>query len=149
MFFFAWCGPDEEFGSQHQVEDEIVFAFDLDHQEGQIPTLSIDIKNPHIGLLAPGRAQWAWLSYLQAETGTVFALFYGRLVALPTNLLGEVVTLQFLARPNDYLAQKQAIAETLAVEPYYDPIWIDSSKLPLLSSGVLANSHDVDTVVEG
>jgi hypothetical protein len=134
-FYFAWCGEDEEFGPQHQREDEVVFAFDLAHQEGQIPTLSIDIKNPHIGLLAPGRAQWVWLSY-QSSLG-IFPLFYGRLVALPSNLLGEVVTLQFLARPDDFLAQKQAIADSLMVEPFYDPIWISQDKLT-----------DPDTVLE-
>jgi hypothetical protein len=134
-FFFAWCGPDEAFGSEHLREDETIFAFDIAHQEGQIPMLSIDVINPHIGLLAPGRAQWAWLSY-QSSTGT-YPLFYGRLVALPSNLLGETVTLQFIARPNDYLAQKQAIANDLMVEPYYDPIWIDQSKL-----------GDPDTVLE-
>ena len=135
MFYFAWCGPDEPFDAEHLREDETVFAFDLAHQEGQIPTLNIDVVNPHIGLLAPGRAQWAWLSY-QSTLGT-FPLFYGRLVALPSNLLGETVTLQFIARPNDYLAQKQAIADALMVAPYYDPIWIDPTKL-----------GDPDTVLE-
>lgn len=135
MFYFAWCGPDEAFAAGHRREDETVFAFDIAHQEGQIPTLSIDIKNPHIGLLAPGRSQWAWLSY-QSSLGT-FPLFYGRLVALPSNLLGEVVTLQFTARPNNYLTQKQIIANELMVEPYYDPIWISSDKL-----------GDPDTVLE-
>lgn len=125
-FYFAWCGPGEPFNPAHLREDEIVFAFDIAHQEGQIPTLTIDIKNPHIGLLAPGRAQWAWLSY-QSSTG-VYPLFYGRLVALPSNLLGETVTLQFLARPTNYLTQKQAVANSLMVEPYYDQIWIDESK---------------------
>jgi hypothetical protein len=127
QFFFAWCGENEPFSeTAHAVEDEIVFAFDLAHQEGQIPTLSIDIRNPHIGLLAPGRLQWAWLSY-QSDTAIV-PLFYGRLVALPSNLLGEVVTLEFIARPIDYLAQKQNIANSLMVAPYYDQIWIDQSK---------------------
>ena len=136
QFFFAWCGPNEPFSeTAHAVEDEIVFAFDLAHQEGQIPTLSIDIKNPHIGLLAPGRLQWAWLSY-QSDTAIV-PLFYGRLVALPSNLLGEVVTLEFIARPINYLAQKQSIANSLMVAPYYDRIWIDQSKW-----------SDPDTVLE-
>lgn len=134
-FFFAWCGPGEAFSSAHQREDEVVFAFDIIHQEGQLPILSIDIKNPHIGLLAPGRLQWVWLSY-QSSLG-VFPLFYGRLVALPSNLLGEAVTLQFLARPNNFLAQKQTIANSLMVEPFYDPIWIDPTKLT-----------DPDTVLE-
>jgi len=109
-------------------EDEIVFSFDLAHQEGQIATLSVDVKNPHIGLLAPGRKQWVWFSYAGAGVVGVVPLFYGRLVALPSNLLGETITLQFLARPTDYLAQKQAIADSLMVEPYYDQIWIDQTK---------------------
>jgi hypothetical protein len=130
-FYFAWCDADEAFDEGvHLREDEIVFSFDLVHQEGQIPTLSVDVKNPYIGLLASGRKQWAWFSYEGAGTGTAGAvpLFYGRLVALPSNLLGEVVTLQFLARPGDYLAQKQAIANSMMVAPYYDQIWIDDSK---------------------
>jgi hypothetical protein len=134
-FFFAWCGPNEPFSAAHEREDEAVFAFDIAHEEGQIPTLSIDIRNPHIGLLSPGRLQWAWLSY-QSSTG-VLPLFHGRLVALPSNLLDEIVTLEFIARPNDYLAQKQAIASSLMVEPFYDPIWIDQTKLT-----------DPDTVLE-
>lgn len=137
MFFFAWCDAGEAFGPAHQREDEIVFAFDLAHLEGQHPTLSIDIRNPHIGLLAPGRKQWAWLSYAGAGVVGTMPLFYGRLVALPSNLLGEIATLQFIARPNDYLAQKQAIANGLMVEPYYDPIWIDPTKF-----------GDPDTVLE-
>jgi hypothetical protein len=136
VFFFAWCDVDQPFDASVLREDEIVFAFDLAHQEGQIPTLSIDVKNPHIGLLAPGRSQWVWLSY-QPQTGAAVPLFYGRLVALPSNLLGEVVTLQFVARPDDYLAQKQALADTMMVEPFYDPIWIDPTKLT-----------DPDTVLE-
>ena len=109
--------------------------------KGQIPTLSIDVKNPHIGLLALGRAQAAWLSYSDA-TG-IYPLFHGRLVALPSNLLGEVVTLQFLSKPDDFLAQKQAIANELAIEPWFDPIWISSDKLGSPDVG-----PDPDTVLE-
>jgi hypothetical protein len=126
-FYFAWCGPGEPFSAAHMREDEIVLSFDLAHLEGQIPTLSVEIKNPRIGLLAPGRLQWVWFSW-QSPTGAVTPLFYGRLVALPSNLFNEVVTLTFLARPTNYLAQKQAAAEALKVSPYYDPIWIAQDK---------------------
>lgn len=135
MFYFAWCEDNQEFDDSVLREDEIVFAFDLAHREGQIPTLTIDIKNPHIGLLAPGRAQWAWLSY--DDGNDIYPLFYGRLVSMPTNLLGETVTLHFLARPDDYLAQKQDVADGLRIEPYYDPIWITQDK-----------RDDPDTVLE-
>jgi hypothetical protein len=136
-FYFAWCGPGESFSSAHIREDEAVLSFDITHTEGQIPTLDIELKNPHVGLLAPGRLQWVWFSWKSPNDGSVTPLFYGRLIALPSNLLGEVVTLKFLARPVNYLAQKQAVAETMKVSPYYDPIWIVQDKL-----------DDADTILE-
>ena len=136
LFHFAWCGPDEDFSDAHLREDEAILTFDITHQEGQIPTLDIEVENPHVGLLAPGRAQWAWFSW-EADDGEVTPLFYGRLIALPSNLLGEAVTLKFVARPTDYLAQKQDLAESLKVSPYYDPIWINQDSL-----------GDPDTVLE-
>jgi hypothetical protein len=48
-----------------------------------------------------------------------------------------VVTLKFVARPANYAAQKQAVAETLKVSPFYDPIWIDQSHF-----------DDPDTILE-
>jgi hypothetical protein len=128
-FYFAWVDSGETFDpAVHLREDEVVYAFDIAHQEGQFPTMSLDIKNPRVGLLAPGRKQWTWLSYLDPITNQLSPLFHGRLTALPSNIFAEVVTLQFIARPVDYLSQKQAIAETLKVLPYYDPVWIDKTK---------------------
>jgi hypothetical protein len=135
-FYFAWCGPGEPFNAAHMREDETVLSFDLAHAEGQIPTLSVEIKNPRVGLLAPGRKQWAWFSWV-SPVGAVIPLFNGRLTAVPSNVFNETVTLQFLARPTDYLAQKQTVAETLKVSPYYDQIWIDKTKL-----------DDPDTILE-
>ena len=65
-------------------------------------------------------------------------LFFGRLVGIPTNILQEVVTLQFVAKPIDFLSQKQALAETLKVRPYWDPVFIDPDK-----------RDDVETIMEG
>jgi hypothetical protein len=62
-FYFAWCGPGEAFSEAHLREDELILSFDIAHLEGQIPTLDVEVKNPHVGLLAPGRLQWAWFSY--------------------------------------------------------------------------------------
>lgn len=134
-FYFAWCGPGEAFSEAHLREDELILSFDIAHLEGQIPTLDVEVKNPHVGLLAPGRLQWAWFSYFDGAAYT--PLFYGRLIALPSNLLGEVVTLKFISRPTNFMAQKQSRAESLKVSPYYDPIWINQSML-----------DDPDTILE-
>lgn len=135
-FHFAWVDANTPFDPGLLREDEVVLTFDLAHLEGQIPTLSVEIKNPRIGLLAPGRKQWVWFSWV-SQVGEIVPLFNGRLSALPSNLFNETVTLQFLARPPDYLAQKQAVADALKVSPYYDQIWIDKTKI-----------NDPDTILE-
>ena len=111
-FHFAWAGADEiSFGPEHQVEDEEVFAFTLEHSEGDFATLAIDIRNPRRQYLAEGADLWMWLS----EDGT--PLFFGRLVAVPEDLHAEIVRLNFIARPTGYDVAKRALADTLRVRP--------------------------------
>jgi hypothetical protein len=138
-FYFAWVDAgDVHFGPEHLREDELVHTFQITHEEGQIPTLSIGIKNPKVGLLAPGRRVWVWLSWFDQKTGHVHPLFFGRLVGIPDSIINEVVTLQIIAKPLDYQNQKQAVAETMKVAPWYDPIFIDE-----------AHRDDPDTILEG
>src|ERR1043165_7004837 len=106
------------FGPQHLVEDEKVLSIAIEHSEGDFPSLSIVIKNPRIGLLAPARKTWAWLSH----GGT--PLFFGRLVGVPPNINRKAVTVDFIGRRADYAAQKATLAASLRVLPYYDPVFI-------------------------
>ena len=119
VFHFAWVDASETvFGPEHLVEDEKVLSIAIEHNEGDFPSLSIVLKNPRIGLLAPARKTWAWLSH----GGT--PLFFGRLVGVPSNINQNAVTLEFIARPADYASQKAALAASLRVLPYYDPVFI-------------------------
>ena len=123
-FQFAWAGPEETtFTAAHAREDEAVFAFWLEHTEGDFPTLSIDLRNPRRQFLADGADLWMWL----AEDGV--PLFFGRLVALPEDLHVEIVRLTFVARPTGYDAAKRALAETLKVAPWWDPVWIRDERI--------------------
>jgi hypothetical protein len=136
QFYFAWCNETDKFGASMVREDELIFNFELQHDEGQFCELTIEIANPYVGLLASGRLLWAWFSW---NDGTVtHPLFFGRLVGIPDDLFGQVIKLKLLAKPSDYSARLQALAETLKVLPYYDPIWIDANKL-----------DDPDTILEG
>ena len=103
----------------------------IEHSEGDFPSLSIVIRNPRIGLLAPARKTWAWLSH----GGT--PLFFGRLVGVPSNINQNAVTLDFIGRPADYATQKAALAASLRVLPYYDPVFITPGE-----------QADPDTVLE-
>lgn len=135
-FFFAWADPGTAFDpGVHNREDEKVVRWRVEHLEGEFASLSIDIRNPRIGLLNAGRKLWAWLSW---DGPTVVPLFFGRLVALPSNLHREVVTLQFLARPENYGAQKASLAASMRELPYYDPVFIKTEM-----------ADDPDIVLEG
>ena len=63
-FLFAWVNADQTTFDESMLRvDEHILEIDLEHEEAQIPTLSITIKNPRVGLLNPGRYQWAWIAY--------------------------------------------------------------------------------------
>ncbi|RWO29567.1 MAG: hypothetical protein EOS10_22240 [Mesorhizobium sp.] len=127
MFYFAWADvTDTTFGPEFEIEDEDMARLELGQKEGEIASLAMVVKNPRVGLLAAGRKQWGWLSWLDSENPTSgpHPLFFGRLVGVPSEPQGNAVTLQFVARPADYDAQKLALAETLKVAPWWDPIWV-------------------------
>jgi hypothetical protein len=144
-WFFAWADADETaFGPEHIRTDELILSVDISHSEGDFPSLDIVIINPRIGLLAPGRKLWAWLSYDrtgvphpgESEDGSegghfanVVPLFFGRLVGVPEDLDHEQVKLALIARPLDYEAQRAAVAESKKVAPYWDPIWFSPDKI--------------------
>jgi hypothetical protein len=126
--------------SVHNRFDEDVVSLEIAQEEGGLATLTVSIKNPNVGLLATGRNLWCWLSWDRNWTpagGTpdIQPLFNGRLIGVPRLQAGELVELQFLARPDDLNAQKTALAASLQVLPYYDPVW-------------LAGGSNLDTVLE-
>lgn len=124
-FYFAWVDEtDTSFDSAYLREDEQALAFELSQAEGEFAALTVDIRNPRKGLLHPTRKQWAWLSADFGDTAGGQPLFFGRLVAMPEEIIGNAVRLTFAARPVDYAAAKAAAADPLKVEPYWDPVWI-------------------------
>jgi hypothetical protein len=136
-FYFAWVEPSETTfdPNVHNREDEDVFGFTVEHAEGDFAGLEIEIRNPRVGLLAPGRKVHAWLSWNIGSE--IKPLFHGRLVGIPDDVNQDIVRLQFTARPDDYAAQKRQLAEALKERPYYDPVFIAKDKW-----------DDPDTVLE-
>lgn len=127
-FYYAYVDEGTPFDpGTHNREDETVFAFRYLHSEGDFAQMEFDIRNPRVGLLNAGRKLWVWFS-VETSAG-VTPVFYGRIVGLPTNIFAEVVTITFTARPVDFNAQKIALAETLRVAPYWDPVFIDVDRL--------------------
>jgi len=140
--YFAWIDASETtFGPEHMRWDEAVFSFTLSQEEGDPASLTAVVRRPvnvagdAIGLLGPGRKIWAWFAL---DCGPGLVKFRGRLVGIPTSIFEELVTLEFVARPVDVVAQKEALANTLRVLPYYDEAVIDPQR-----------RNDPDVVLEG
>ena len=121
----------------HNRMDEYVFSWRRILSETDKPILELEMRNPHIGLLNTSRLQWAWLSWLNPNSGLVEPLFLGRLVGNPSNALAEIVTVQFVSWPSDFFKQRQTVAETLKVAPYWDEVFVSVEK-----------SDDPDTILE-
>lgn len=140
--YFAWIDAGETtFGPEHLRWDENVFSFTLSQQEGDPASLTVVVRRPRnvagdpIGLLSPGRKIWCWFAF---DCGPDLIRFRGRLVGIPTSIFEELVTLEFVAKPIDLVAQKEALADTLRVLPYYDEAVIDPQR-----------RKDPDVVLEG
>lgn len=137
-FTFAWVNEEDRVFDPDtmNVFDEEILSFEIKHEEGQIPALNMKIRNPRIGLLSPGRKVWGWLAW--ENDGHLIPLFFGVLVGIPTSLFQEVVTIQLISRSTTYITDKQDVAETMKVAPYYDPVWFDT-----------ARRDDPDSILEG
>jgi len=107
----------------HARHDEIPVSIEIDHSEGNAALLTVELQNPHIGLLAPGRNIWCWFSWRDPETNIVHPVFHGRLIALPTDLRGNKVKFQFIAKPSDFENQQTLITASLHNDISYDPVW--------------------------
>lgn len=114
---------DTTFSETFARHDETVFSFTVYQQEGDFCSLSVVIENPSEALLDPSRNQWAWLSMEEGETIT--PLFHGRIVGIPADLDKDLVTVEFLAKPVDFEAQKHTVAASLRVAPFWDYAFID------------------------
>jgi hypothetical protein len=130
--YFAWIDASETtFGPEHMRWDEAVFSFELKQDEGDPASMTIVVRRPRnvdgdpIGLLGPGRKIWAWFAL---DCGPALIKFRGRLVGIPTSIFEDLVTLEFVARPVDVVTQKEALADTLRVLPYYDEAVIAKDK---------------------
>jgi len=130
--YFAWIDASETtFDAEHMRWDESVFSFELKQEEGNPASLTAIVRRPRneaggaIGLLGPGRKIWVWFAL---DCGPALIKFRGRLVGIPTSIFEELVTLEFVARPLDVVAQKAALADTLRVLPFYDEAVIDKKR---------------------
>ena len=136
-FYFAWTLPGVDWDVSMARFDENVFSLLVEHDEGQIPTAIVDVINPEEGLINPSRMVWCWISFSYDGCGPM-PLFRGRLLGIPEDVTDTTISMKFIARPQDYMYQKQQVARSLKVLPNYDLLFFEASK-----------RDDPDAILEG
>jgi hypothetical protein len=127
-FYFAWVDDtDTVFGPEHYVEDEAIFSMELTHNEGDFPTVVLEILNPKVGLLSSSRKQWAWVSCI-TDSGEVKPICFGRIVGVPSDIVENICSITLVCRPKDFITQKEELAASMKVLPYYDRAFIAYEK---------------------
>lgn len=151
QFWSKWVAETATtWSDSYKVKDLDIASLTIQQSENSCATLTVVVRNPQVGLLAPGRLVWLWLAW-EDDLGTTTPLFFGRLMPVPgrgTNF-GEGATLSFVARPLDFDTQKAELALSMQVAPYYDPIFIDAAKRLSFSTTAGDYVGDPDTVLEG
>lgn len=138
--YFAYANAGDAFSQAMARIDANILSLNVLHEEGQNPVATVEMKNPRIGLMAPGRQLCAWFSWLpdNSTSGDAEPLMFGLIDTVSADLFAEKVTLRFQCRAADYISRKQAVAETLKVSPYFDPIGLTE-----------ANRDQPDPILEG
>lgn len=138
-FYFALVDPtDKTFNpATHNLWDFEILKFKRTLEEGQMPKLELIIKNPFRGLLAPTAKVWAHFSFHDVVGNVWYPLFFGRLVGQPKELDGNKITVELIAWPLDYVLQKQQVAESLKIDPFYYDVCIQPG-----------NRDNPDTILE-
>lgn len=127
-WYFAWVAEGEAFDPDvHNRFDERVLSIEVGHDEGDIPSLTITLKNPRVGLLSAGRNVWCWLSR-NPGNGIPIPEFHGRLIGIPSDIHKNAVQLEFTARPPFLPDIKAAMAEGMKELPWWDDLWVDEAK---------------------
>ena len=54
----------------------------------------------------------------------VHPFFFGQIVGFPEDIQNELISLLFVAKPADVVEQKETLAATLRVAPFWDPIFV-------------------------
>lgn len=106
----------------HSVEDEEVYAFQIDHSEGQFATAEVEIENPSEGLLAPTRDKRVFISI--ENGGSPKLLFAGRISGFPTDLSTKTIRINYTAQPEDWEDTQDTFLQGEKIAPFYNELFI-------------------------
>jgi len=116
--YFAWIDGSDQFDANiHGREDEKIFHLEIGQNEAAFARARVTIQNPRHGLLWPPHKQHCFISFQQE------LIFKGRLLSMPSQIEGELVTLEFIAMGKDVDHQRQTLCKEMKDNGVYDRLF--------------------------
>ncbi|MBP6985880.1 MAG: hypothetical protein KBB83_04735 [Alphaproteobacteria bacterium] len=121
--YFAWTNGSENYNPEvHNREDEKIFHMEISQREGGYSRARLVIQNPYTGLLWPKDKQFCWIA---CDRGPLFS---GRILAMPSEISGELICVDFIACPEDWQAKQQALCQDIMKNGVYEPLFFSEEK---------------------
>lgn len=125
LLYFAMVDNGDEFDPDvHCREDLDVFNLVISQSEGEFARAELEVINPREGLLLDTRQVRIFISCERTPGGDKVLMFDGRVTGYPSDLSSEMVTLEYIAQPNDWIETQNDFIQDLKVAPYYNALFI-------------------------
>lgn len=125
LLYFAMVDVGDVYDEDlHSREDIEVYNLKISQSEGEFARAELEVLNPREGLLLDTRKPRIFISCEEMPGGDKKLLFSGRITGFPSDLSSEMVTLEYLAQPEDWIDEQSSFLDTLKVAPYYHALTI-------------------------
>lgn len=128
QWFFAYLDDDEDYADADLERiDERVMDLTISQAEGEFAAAKVSIRPSSSSYDSLGRR--ACISARFVDGGPIVPQIVGIVTALPRALRGQTVELELIAQRADWENLRDELIETLAVAPYFDPMFVSADQV--------------------
>lgn len=129
QYYFAYLGDEEDYATADlEQHDEVVMDLTISQAEGEFATAKVSIRaSSSSSYTSLGRR--ACLSARFVDGDPIVPLIVGRVTAIPRGLRGQAVELELLAQRDDWEELRDALIDSLAVAPFFDPLFVPADQV--------------------
>lgn len=133
-YYFAYLSATENFDpSEHARDDEEILTLTIEQEESEAATAKVGVTYREGSFIALGKRAAISCRRVNPETeeptGEVIPLIVGRIAAAPIGVIGEVVQLELIAKPEDWEARRATVLAgrvEFAGTRYFDPLFFEA-----------------------
>lgn len=128
QFYFAYLEDGEDYATADlDQNDERVMDLTVAQSEGEFAIAKVSIHAKPSSYASLGKR--ACISVRFSAGGPIIPLIVGTVTAIPRALRGQTVELELNAQRDDWEGLRDALIDTLATAPFFDPLFVPADKI--------------------